>query len=58
MMIDDDDDDDEDPGEAPLPPSWFLRQKLFFWRQTPLPLSKGLDDRAAPYLKDWICHWF
>ena len=46
----------EDPGEAP--PSWFLHQKIFFWRQTPLPLSKGLDDWAPPYLKDWICHWF
>ena len=25
-------------------------------RQTPLPVSKGLDDRASPYLKDWIWH--
>ena len=22
-----------------------------------LPLSKGLDDRPFPHLKDWIRHW-
>ena len=31
---------------------------FFFWGgetdPPPLPVSKGLDDRASPYLKDWI----
>ena len=36
----------EDPGEGPAP------------TLIPLPLSKGLDDRAPPYLKDRIWHWF
>ena len=41
----------EDPGEGPTPPPDL---NLFFWRQIPLPLYKGLDDQAPPYLKDWI----
>ena len=40
------------------PPSDFYAKIFFFWRQNPLPLSKGLDDRAPPYHKDWISHWF
>ena len=47
----------EDPGQGPAPP-WFWCQKFFLGGQTPLPLSKGLDDRAPPYLKDCIWHWF
>ena len=50
----------EDPGEGPAPhhPDFYAKKFFFFWRQIPLPLSKGLDDRAPPYLKDWIWHWF
>ena len=39
-------------------PLWLLRPKFFFLTQTPLPLSKGLDDRSPPCPKDWIWHWF
>ena len=38
------------PEKNPPPPDL----NLFFWRQIPLPLYKGLDDQAPPYLKDWI----
>ena len=48
----------EDPGEGPAPTLIFTQKKFFFWRQIPLPLSKGLDDRAPPYLKDWTRYWF
>ena len=49
---------EEDPGEGPVPPD-FYAQKIFLETDPPfLPLSKGLDDRAPPYLKDWIWHWF
>ena len=48
-----------DPGEGPhliFRPNWGQKRRKFFWR--PLPaLSKGLDDRAHPYLKVWIPHW-
>ena len=47
----------EDPGEGPAPPNFYAK-KIFFGDRPPLPLSKGLDDRAPPYLKDWIWHWF
>ena len=36
-------------------PNWGPKGwKKFFWRLPPPPLSKGLDDRAPPYLKVWI----
>ena len=48
----------EDPGEGPIPPLIFTTNFFFFGDRSPLPLSKGLDDQAPPYLKDWIGHWF
>ena len=47
----------EDTEEGPAPPDFYAKI-FFFGDRTPLPLSKGLDDRAPPYLKDWIWHWF
>ena len=52
-----------DPGEGPgggRPPLFLDQtgQKEFFGRPPPPPLSKDLDDRAPPYLKVWIRHWF
>ena len=47
----------EDPGEGPASPNFYAK-KIFFGDRPPLPLSKGLDERAPPYLKDWIWHWF
>ena len=48
----------EDPGEGPIPPLIFTPKIYFFGDRSPLPLSKGLDDQAPLYLKDWIGHWF
>ena len=48
----------EDPGEGPIPPLIFTTNFFFFGDRSPLPLSKGLDNQAPPYLKDWIGHWF
>ena len=36
-------------------PDWVPKAGKNFWR--PPPLSKGLDDRASPYLQIWIPHW-
>ena len=54
-----------DPGDGPGgpgSPSLFLdqidarRAEKKFLRSPPPTLSQGLDDRAPPYLKVWICH--
>ena len=52
----------EEHGGA-APPPLFLdqnkarRAEKIFFEACPHPLSQGLDDRAPPYLKVWICHW-
>ena len=33
------------------------RAEKIFFEACPHPLSRGLDDRASPYVKVWICHW-
>ena len=33
------------------------RAEKIFFEACPHPLSQGLDDRASPYVKVWICHW-
>ena len=33
------------------------RAEKIFLEACPHPLSQGLDDRAPPDLKVWICHW-
>ena len=33
------------------------RAEKNFLEACPHPLSQGLDDRASPYVKVWICHW-
>ena len=56
-----------DPGDGSggpgSPPHLFLDQidarraeKKFLRSPPPPTLSQGLDDRAPPYLKVWICH--
>ena len=36
--------------------NWGPKDQKNFFGRPPSPLSKGLDDRAPPYLKVWIWH--